>query len=239
LRALPGIGVYTAAAIAAIAFDRDATVVDGNVERVMARLHAVTDPLPVAKPRLKTLAAALTPDRRPGDYAQAVMDLGATVCTPRKPSCLACPWIEACRARAMAIAEDLPTKAPRKAKPTRRGMAFFVVSGDGRLLLRRRPEKGLLGGMSEVPSTPWTEEAGGPAAPLRHAPIAAGDWTELDTIVRHTFSHFHLELQIVSVSLPDQPAINGHTWWEVDRLGKAALPTVMVKVVRQAMRKLA
>ena len=238
LRSLPGIGAYTAAAITAIAFGRKATVVDGNVERVMARLHAVAEPLPRAKPRLKSLAAILSPDRRPGDYAQAVMDLGATVCTPRKPKCLTCPWTEACRARAAGLAEDLPAKAPKKVKPTRRGTAFFVLSGAGRILLRRRPEKGLLGGMSEVPSTPWIEDDNGPANPLAHAPVETVEWTKADTVVRHTFSHFHLELQIFTARLDEQPAIGGHSWWQIDQLDEAALPTVMIKVVRQAIGKL-
>lgn len=239
LRALPGIGAYTAAAIAAIAFDRAATVVDGNVERVMARLHAVTEPLPAAKPKLKALAAALSPHRRPGDYAQAAMDLGATICTPRKPKCLTCPWRDACRARARSIAEELPAKAPKKPKPTRRGIAFFLLSGEGQVLLRRRPEKGLLGGMSEVPSTPWVENPSGPTDPLQHTPLDGVEWTIQDTVVRHTFTHFHLELQVFTGTVTGQPAVHEHQWWEIDRLGEAALPTVMVKVVRQALSRLA
>ncbi len=167
---LPGIGAYTAAAIAAIAFDRKATVVDGNVERVMARLNAEATPLPAAKPILRDYAAHFTPGKRAGDYAQAVMDLGATVCTPRQPKCLLCPWSEACAARAEGIAETLPRRAAKAEKPTRRGIAFWLTrEGDeGReVLLRRRPEKGLLGGMMEVPSTPWRDA---PVAIDGHAP---------------------------------------------------------------------
>ena len=149
LRALPGIGAYTAAAIAAIAFARPATVVDGNVERVIARLRRVETPLPPAKPELTRLAAELTPARRPGDYAQAIMDLGATVCMPRNPACDRCPWHADCAARAAGVADELPRKLPKKERPTRRGVAFWTVRRDGSVLLRRRPESGLLGGMME------------------------------------------------------------------------------------------
>src|SRR5579885_2301985 len=155
LRALPGIGDYTAAAIAAIAFDRRAAPVDGNVERVTARLFAIETPLPEAKPELRRLAASLVPERRAGDYAQAAMDLGATLCTPRKPRCVLCPWREECRARALGVAENLPRRRAAAARPVRRGVAFWAVREDGAVLLRRRPEAGLLGGMMEVPSTPW------------------------------------------------------------------------------------
>ncbi|HVO17494.1 MAG TPA: A/G-specific adenine glycosylase, partial [Alphaproteobacteria bacterium] len=143
LRALPGVGAYTAAAIAAIAFDRPAVVVDGNVERVVARLHAVDAPLPAAKPELRRLAAALTPDARPGDFAQAMMDLGATLCTPRAPRCVLCPLMAGCAARTRGIAEELPRRTAKPEKPTRRGVAFFAVDADGAVLLRRRDESGL------------------------------------------------------------------------------------------------
>jgi A/G-specific adenine glycosylase len=228
---LPGVGAYTAAAIAAIAFDRSATVVDGNVERVMARLFAEETPLPAAKPTLRDYAARLTPSERAGDYAQAVMDLGATVCTPRQPKCLLCPWNDACAARAEGVEETLPRRAAKPEKPTRRGVAFWLTrdGNEGReVLLRRRPEKGLLGGMMEVPSTPWAENF---AAIDGHAPAEA-DWRKIDGVVKHTFTHFHLELQVVA-ACADASDVDG-IWWPLDRLHEQALPTVMKKVVRHA-----
>src|SRR5437764_4173802 len=155
LLALPGIGRYTAAAIRAIAFDQPASAVDGNVERVIARLFALTTPLPDAKIEIAARAADLVPRERAGDYAQAMMDLGATVCTPRRPRCVICPLMEGCRARALGLAEELPRRAPRADKPTRRGVAFVLMRRDGAVLLRKRPTKGLLGGMDEVASSAW------------------------------------------------------------------------------------
>lgn len=236
LRDLPGIGAYTAAAVAAIAFGRRATVVDGNVERVMARLFAVEDPLPGSKGELKRLADTLTPDARCGDYAQAVMDLGATVCTPRSPSCLACPWQAPCAARRAGIAEELPRKDRKAAKPVRRGVAFWLTDDDGRVLLRRRPEDGLLGGMIEVPSTPWRE--GTPWRPeeaLEHAPLRGLRWTPLPGLVRHTFTHFHLELSLVAAIADAAPTPPAARWVALPALGGEALPTVMRKVVRAAV----
>ena len=192
---LPGIGPYTAAAIAAIAFDRPTVVVDGNVERVMARLFAVTEPLPAVKGRLKTLAAALTPTARPGDYAQAVMDLGATVCTPTSPKCMICPWAALCQGRAQGIAETLPRKSPKAASPQRYGAAFWMVRKDGVVFLQRRPARGLLGGMMEVPSTPWRGKAWSEAAALAAAPAKAR-WRLAPGAVTHTFTHFRLELKV-------------------------------------------
>ncbi len=233
LRALPGIGAYTAAAIAAIAFDRPAVVVDGNVERVMARLFAEETPLPAAKPILHDYAARLTPEKRAGDYAQAVMDLGATVCTPKSPKCLLCPWGDSCKGRAKGIAETLPRRAPKGDKPTRRGVAFWLVK-EGRdgpsILLRRRPERGLLGGMMEVPSTPW--ETAEPVPAVDHAPVRA-DWQWLDGTVKHTFTHFHLELRVL-VGKAKGSAPEDGIWWPLDRLDEQALPTVMKKIVRHA-----
>jgi A/G-specific adenine glycosylase len=187
LRKLPGIGPYTAAAIAAIAFDRPETVVDGNVERVMARVFAVTTPLPDAKRDLTALAKDLTPATRPGDYAQAVMDLGATVCTPKSPTCSLCPWQPDCRAHAEGIQADLPRKRPKAAKPTRLGFVYLARRGDGAWLLERRPDNGLLGGMLGWPTSDWSE------APQEDPPLSA-DWSHLDAEVRHTFTHFHLRL---------------------------------------------
>jgi A/G-specific adenine glycosylase len=233
LRALPGIGPYTAAAVAAIAFDRPASPVDGNIERVTARLFSVTEPLPGAKPKLKALAATLTPRERPGDFAQASMDLGATVCLPRTPKCLLCPLEALCAARAAGIAERLPRKAPKTEKPTRRGVAFWLTRPDGAVLLRRRPPKGLLGGMTEIPSTEWTAEGPGEAAALSAAPAAA-EWEALGGLVRHTFTHFHLELTVWRGRLRDWEDAEGF-WVLPDRLGAAGLPSVMQKVARHAL----
>ena len=186
LRALPGVGAYTAAAIAAIAFDRAAVVVDGNVERVMARHRAVETPLPAARPALREAATRLTPAERPGDYAQAVMDLGATICTPRAPACLLCPVAGDCEARARGIAATLPRKAARGAKPLRRGHVFLARRG-GDWLLERRPDHGLLGGTTAFPTSDWAE-----APPAPEPPFAAA-WRELGE-VRHGFTHFDLVL---------------------------------------------
>ena len=236
LRALPGIGAYTAAAVAAIAFDRPASVVDGNVERVIARLFAVADPLPGAKPVLRGLAAGLALTGRvvrPGDYAQALMDLGATTCTPRGPSCARCPWRGDCAARGLGIAETLPRRAAKKDKPTRRGVAFWAVAPDGAVLLRRRPEKGLLGGMMEIPSTDWREDGWTKAAAGRAAPVRA-DWKKLPGVVRHSFTHFDLELEVFAANV--RPAHADGIWCLPDRLGEHALPTVMKKIVSHALK---
>lgn len=232
---LPGIGPYTAAAIAAIAFDRRATVVDGNVERVIARLQAVETPMPKAKPGLRIHAEALTPEDRCGDYAQAVMDLGATICSPTKPACGICPWKDFCAARRLGIAEELPKKAPKKVKPTRHGVAFWLVAEDGSVLLRRRPESGLLGGMMEVPSTEWVEGGWDQKEALSHAPAVA-DWQPVKGLVRHTFTHFHLELSLVAGRVDAKPNLGG-TWCPPDGFGDYALPTAMKKVVRLALGK--
>ncbi|MEQ8603063.1 MAG: A/G-specific adenine glycosylase [Marivibrio sp.] len=234
LRALPGVGAYTAAAIAAIAFDRRAVVMDGNIERVTARLFAVETPLPAAKPILYALTDRITPTRRAGDFAQAMMDLGATICTPRKPRCMLCPLQTFCAGQA--VAERLPAKAPKKAKPTRRAVAFWIERADGAVLLRRRPEEGLLGGMLETPSTDWTEapppaiEAARPAAP-----IALSDPLERAGVVRHTFTHFHLELDVVRARAADEAVPADCRWVAPDDLGGVALPTVMRKVAERAL----
>jgi A/G-specific adenine glycosylase len=228
LRALPGIGAYTAAAIAAIAFERPATVVDGNVERVMARLFAVETPLPTAKTELKALAAALTPLMRPGDYAQAVMDLGATVCTPRSPNCGGCSWADACVARAKGVAAELPRRLPKKARPLRRGLVFWAVRADGAVLLRRRPESGLLGGMIEVPSTPWEATRWTLAKALPHAPLEA-PWQRLKGMINHGFTHFELELAVLTASVVG--AMDEGQWCRPEAFATLALPTLTKKVV--------
>ena len=230
LRALPGIGAYTAAAIAAIAFGRPATVVDGNVERVTARLHAVETPLPAAKPVLKRLAALTAPDDRPGDYAQAVMDLGATVCTARAPQCLLCPWSCGCAAHRRGVAADLPRRAPKKAKPLRRGIVWWIERPDGRVLLQRRPETGLLGGMMEFPGTDWTE-----AEPQGGPPVAVTAERDAGT-VGHVFTHFRLELAVRTAKAGDgaDRSRSAAVWEDPARLDRQALPTVMKKVARAA-----
>jgi A/G-specific adenine glycosylase len=215
LMTLPGIGPYTASAIAAIAYDEPATVVDGNVERVMARMFRIETPLPAAKPGLTALAKRLTPPLRPGDYAQAVMDLGATICTPRSPACGICPWNHACAARQAGVQADLPRKAPKAQKPLRHGVVW-VGHRNGDLLLERRPERGLLGGMLGFPGDGW--DGGGGDAP------ATADWQEIGE-VRHTFTHFHLILRVL-VGQVTGPASRGD--W-VHRLRPSDLPTVMRK----------
>lgn len=234
LRALPGIGVYTAAAIAAIAFERPATVVDGNVERVVARLFALTEPLPAAKPELRRLAATLTPQKRPGDFAQAMMDLGATLCAPRRPRCLLCPLKSGCRAAAAGIAESLPRRAAKSDKPVRHGVAYFLTNGRGAVWLRRRPERGLLGGMIELPSTDWREDGPPDAAAVTAAAPMALAWQPLPGLVRHTFTHFHLDMTLVAARTEGKPAGEGF-WAPLSRLGEHALPTAMRKLIRHAL----
>ncbi len=233
---LPGVGPYTAAAIAAIAFDKHAAVVDGNVERVLSRLALIETPLPDAKPEIKALMADLTPAERPGDFAQAVMDLGATICTPKRPACALCPWLGDCNAHAAGIAETLPRKAPKKQKPTRYGAAFVAVDKDtGAVLLRRRPPRGLLGGMTEVPGSEWSEtfEA---ADALVQAPFPA-NWTKRNAEVKHTFTHFHLRLSVYRVNLDASGLPERHgAWWSAPgQLDGEALPTVMRKVLAAAL----
>ncbi|MDD9991810.1 MAG: A/G-specific adenine glycosylase [Rhodospirillales bacterium] len=237
LRALPGIGRYTAAAIAAIAYDRPATVVDGNVERVIARLRAVESPLPAAKPKLYALAAELTPEARPGDYAQALMDLGATVCTPRNPGCLACPWQSVCEGRARGLAESLPRRAPKRQRPLRHGVSFWLMRTDGAVLLRRRPDEGLLGGMIELPTTPWRDEPWNLAEASAHAPQPL-TWQALPEPVRHGFTHFEIELLVAAAEIEGGSAneSDGAIWCPPARFSEHALPTLTRKLVRYAER---
>ncbi|MDP6573350.1 MAG: A/G-specific adenine glycosylase [Rhodospirillales bacterium] len=234
LRRLPGIGPYTAAAIAAIAFGRRTTPVDGNVLRVIARFFAVDEPLPGAGAVIASLAAGLTPGARPGDFAQALMDLGATVCVPRRPACSECPWEDACTARRMGRTRELPRKLASKAKPTRRGVAFWLRRADGAVLIRRRPEKGLLGGMMEFPGTEWRLASWTLKEARRHAPVA-GSWRPVPGVVRHTFTHFHLELTVLAARVNGGGDGNhGGVWCPLGRLSDHALPTVMKKVARHA-----
>ncbi len=231
LRELPGIGPYTAAAIAAIAFDRPAAVLDGNVERVMARIHAVEAPLPGSKETLRAFAAALTPQLRAGDYAQAVMDLGATVCTPRSPACGICPWMAECAGRRLGIAADLPRKAAKPVKPLRRGIVYLGQREDGALLVETRPAKGLLGGMLGLPGTDWAVEPPPPCPPF------PADWRDAGATVRHTFTHFHLELG-VSVATAGSGVLPGD-WRPWSASVEAAMPTVMRKALRLGRAALA
>lgn len=231
LRALPGIGTYTAAAIAAIAFDRPAVVMDGNVERVMARRFAVGTPLPEAKAALKVHAARLTPDARPGDYAQAVMDLGATICTPRAPACGICPWVLPCEARRAGIAAELPRKAEKAAKPVRRGLAYLALRPDGAVLAETRPPEGLLGGMLGLPGGGWSEAA------VVAAPPFAADWRDLGVEVRHTFTHFHLRLGLAGVRVADGFVPPVGAFHPAPRLERA-MPTVMRKALRLGLSAL-
>ena len=234
LRKLPGVGPYTAAAIAAIAFGRRAVVVDGNVERVVARLFRVETPLPAGKTELRRLAETLTPDARAGDFAQAMMDLGATVCLPRGPKCLLCPLEADCLARKAGIEQELPRRQPKAAKPTRRAVAFWVLGAGGELLLRRRPEKGLLGGMMEVPSTPWNAEPCSAAEARAAAPLEAA-WRVLPGQVRHTFTHFHFEVTVWAGRSETAAAAAGR-WVPLDRLADEAIPTVMRKIIDHGLK---
>ncbi|MCE7027988.1 A/G-specific adenine glycosylase [Jiella avicenniae] len=230
LKALPGIGDYTSAAIAAIAFDEPAAVVDGNVERVVTRLEAIEAPLPGAKPLIKAKVAALTPNRRPGDFAQAMMDLGATICTPTRPACAICPVRPFCTATKTAEAERYPVKAKKAAVPERRGAAFVAMRPDGAVFLRRRPGSGMLGGMSEPPTTGWSARADG-ALGEGAAPFAA-DWRRVGEI-EHGFTHFRLTLEVWCATVKNDPAVDG--WWsKPEEIAAEALPTVMRKVLKAA-----
>lgn len=223
LARLPGIGPYTAAAVAAIAFDRPETVVDGNVERVVARFFAVETPLPAAKPVLRARAAELTPVRRPGDFAQAMMDLGATVCVPRRPACGLCPLAGPCAARRSGMVGALPRRAPKPAKPVRIGHAYVARRADGAWLLERRPASGLLGGMLGWPGSEWGEN------PLPAPPLAA-EWQTLAGEVRHSFTHFHLRLAVhVAEAGPDDMPARG-SFLPAPAFRPADLPTLMRKV---------
>lgn len=247
LRALPGIGDYTSAAIAAIAFDEAVPVMDGNVERVISRIFRVAEALPAAKPILRGHLATLTPSERPGDFAQAMMDLGATICTPKRPACALCPWRDNCRALAEGDPETYPVKAAKKAKPIRTGGAYVAIDRAGNVLLRKRPPEGLLGGMSEVPTTGWTSRIdGGDGA--EHAPFLA-DWRPCG-VVTHVFTHFELRLSVyrtdveravIELAASPQAQASAKTesdngfWVPVTKLDAEALPTVMKKAISAAI----
>lgn len=222
---LPGIGTYTAAAIASIAFGRRAVVVDGNVERVVARLFLVETPLPAARPELKRLTDSITPDARSGDFAQAMMDLGSGICTPRDPKCLLCPLAQDCAARAQGDPATYPRRAPKKAKPQRFGTIFLLTKGDA-VLLARRPPKGLLGGMRALPTGPWSDAPPG----LTQAPVAA-DWQPVEGAVTHVFTHFALRCALVRATWDGQSLVEGE-WWPIADLDSAGLPTLFAKACK-------
>jgi A/G-specific adenine glycosylase len=233
LRALPGIGAYTAAAIAAIAFDRRAVAIDGNIERVVARLFAIETPLPEAKGEIRERTEALLPASRFGDFTQALMDLGATICTPNKPACGICPWLDACTARVRGDAESFPRKPPKVEGKMRYGASFVVTRADGRVLVRSRPAKGLLGGMTEVPSTAWTP-AFDEDTILMQAPLQA-TWRKLAGVVEHGFTHFPLQQTVYVARVPSRTAAPAGTRWVARlELHSEALPNVMRKVLAHA-----
>ena len=227
LRELPGLGAYTAAAVAAIAFDRRAVVVDANVERVVARLFAITDPLPGARKPIRAAADAITPERRAGDFAQAMMDLGATICTARDPKCLLCPLASLCEGRATGDPARLPTKPPKKPKPVRQGRAFWIER-EGAVWLVRREGKGMLGGMRALPDDGWNARSDGKGEP----PVAT-EWRNAG-LVRHTFTHFGLELAVFVSRDAGQPEGAGE-WWPIADLDEAGLPTLFAKAARLAL----
>ncbi len=243
LLTLPGIGAYTAAAIAAIAFDQRAVVVDGNVERVVSRIFQVEEPLPKSKGTLKEFAEVLTPKHRAGDYAQAMMDLGARICTPRSPTCLLCPVSAHCKAFASGMAAELPYRVKKAAKPRKEGACFFVVTQAGDILLHKRPDKGLLAKMTQIPTTSWLEDVRSQKALQKEWPFKTSlplKWTEAEGSVKHVFTHFHLTLQVyVMVIKAEQMSLfitedTKFYWVKQDKLNKEPLPSLMQKVIKNA-----
>ncbi len=235
LRALPGIGPYTSAAIGAIAFGIPVVPIDGNVERVVSRLYAITAPLPGSKPEIALGAARLGEDAaaqaRPSDFAQALFDLGASLCSPTQPACGLCPWRGECAAQKLGIQAELPRKSPKAARPLRHGVHFCLVDSDGQILLRRRPPKGLYGGMSELPGTPWRATFWPLDEALEHAPMRAG-WQERG-LVEHGLTHFELRIRVY---VADVPRIQAEGFLCArDALADAALPSVMRKCLKQAL----
>lgn len=230
---LPGIGAYTAGAVAAIAFNKPAAAVDGNVERVMTRLFGLTAPLPGVKTEVRARVLEMIPQDRPGDFAQALMDLGATICSPRRPACSLCPWMRPCLARREGIAEQLPVKAPKTVRPTRKGAIFVVEREDAAILVETRPPSGLLGGMSAFPSSEWSESYDVSKAMLA-APMELR-WKRIPGQVIHVFTHFRLELTVFygRASL-DMSAPDGMRWVSGKNIAGEALPSVMRKVLVHA-----
>lgn len=239
LKALPGIGDYTSAAISAIAFDEPVAVVDGNIERVITRQFRIEEPVRVSKPDIRAKVQDLLPLDRPGDFAQAMMDLGATLCSPRNPACGLCPVSASCQAFEKGAMERYPVKAAKAEKPTRKGAAFIIRNRDGAIWLQKRAENGLLGGMSEVPGTAWTSRNDGATGDAA-LPFEA-DWRRAGS-ARHTFTHFHLELEVWLLDAPDEnlSKLAGGQWdggwWSMpEDLAGEALPTVMRKAISVAL----
>jgi A/G-specific adenine glycosylase len=244
LRALPGIGRYTAAAIAAIAFGARTAAVDGNVERVIARLFAVEDALPAAKPVIRGLTDGLVPAKRAGDFAQALMDLGATICTPRRPACALCPWMACCAGKRRGDAETFPRKARKRERRLRRGAAFVVTrnggAGAGAVLVRARPPSGLLGGMTEVPTSEWTHAFDASCALATAPRFTSGKseiaWRRVPGVVTHVFTHFPLELIVYVGEVPAATSAPPRARWvPLAQLGGEALPNLMRKVIAHAI----
>jgi len=233
LKKLPGVGTYTAAAIASIAFDERVAAIDANGERVLARLFALEEPLAKTRKRMAALADALVPVERPGDFAQALMDLGSAVCTPKRPICVSCPFSDHCLALARGIAEQLPLKGSAKARPTKRGAAFIAFDRSGAVLLERRPEKGLLGSMLQPPLGVWGSVFPEGSEAIKEAPFA-GDWFRVPGVVRHSFTHFHLEVEVYVGRFARRPKYDG-VWTAREALGRSALPTVMKKLIHHAL----
>lgn len=234
LRKLPGIGAYTAAAVAAIAFGRRAAAVDGNVERVMSRIFAIEEPLPKAKAQIRAVTEDLVPEDRPGDFAQAVMDLGATICTPKRPACAICPWMRPCRARAEGTQETFPRKEAKRTGELRRGAAFVVLRADDAVLLRTRPPNGLLGGMAEPPTSDWAVDYD-PSRAMLDAPLDAR-WRRLPGTVRHVFTHFPLELTVLTAKVSaSTQAPDGMRFTPRAALEEEPLPNVMKKALEHAL----
>ncbi len=229
LRKLPGIGDYTSAAIAAIAFGRAEPVVDGNIERIVTRLCCIDTPLPKAKPVVRQMMTKLMPDSRPGDFVQAMMDLGAGICSPRNPDCDACPIAGHCKASKTDVPDKWPLKLVTKAKPERVGAAFVAINEEGAILLRKRKNKGLLAGMSEVPTTGWTAKTDGKTS-FDAAPFSA-EWQWCGQI-RHTFTHFHLTLDVYRSDVLSGPDITG--WWS-NVYNEEALPAVFMKAIKKVL----
>jgi A/G-specific adenine glycosylase len=234
LRRLPGVGAYTASAIAAIAFDEPAAAMDANAERVIARYFAIDEPLPKAKTRTRAKAQTLVPAKRAGDFAQALMDLGAAICRPRAPACRSCPWTRDCQARAQGIQDRLPVKAVERFRPLKRGAAFVALNADDQVLLVRRPENGLLGGMLQPPLGPWTDEFPSAEKALLQAPFPAS-WRRRAGIVKHGFTHFELEIEVYTATARAVRKPDGSNWVRRDRLASAALPTVMRKIIAHGL----
>jgi A/G-specific adenine glycosylase len=235
LRALPGVGAYTAAAVAAIAFDERASPVDGNIARIIARLEAIEQPIAKARGAIARAAAMLTPADRPGDFAQALMDIGATICTPRNPDCPACPLRSVCAADATGQPQAYPRKAPRKQRPHRRGAAFFAQRPDGSVLLRIRPPEGLLGATVELPGTPWTSDFAAERA-ISGAPFPAS-WRMAPGLVEQVFTHFSLALTVYVARLTHAPPPrDGCFWLARDEIDGAALSSIMRKAVAHGLR---